>query len=49
MNGMIRILKKFDNESWNDAILRLHDPENIEIINQIFIKDLLMMKYLHHF
>ena len=23
------ILKKFDNESWNDSIIKLHDPKNI--------------------
>ena len=23
------ILKKFDNESWNDSIKKLHDPKNI--------------------
>ena len=23
------ILKKFDNETWNDSIIKLHDPKNI--------------------
>ena len=34
------VLKKFDNESWNNAILKLHDPTNIENYNGNFYKRL---------
>ncbi|MDA9955909.1 ATP-dependent DNA helicase RecG [Candidatus Pelagibacter sp.] len=34
------ILKKFDNESWNDAIIKLHDPNNIENYKSNFYKRL---------
>ena len=34
------ILKKFDNESWNNAIVKLHDPTNIENYKASFYKRL---------
>jgi len=34
------ILKNFDNESWNDAIVKLHDPTNIENYKASFYKRL---------
>merc|ERR1712086_971797 len=34
------ILKKFDNESWNDAIIKLPDPNNIENYKSNFYKRL---------
>jgi ATP-dependent DNA helicase RecG len=34
------ILKKFDNESWNNAIIKLHDPINIENYKASFYKRL---------
>jgi ATP-dependent DNA helicase RecG len=34
------VLKKFDNESWNDAIVKLHDPKNIENYKSHFYKRL---------
>jgi ATP-dependent DNA helicase RecG len=34
------VLKKFDNESWNDAIVKLHDPANIENYKSNFYKRL---------
>ena len=34
------ILKKFNNESWNDAIIKLHDPTNIENYKASFYKRL---------
>ena len=33
-------LKKFNNESWNDAIIKLHDPKNIENYKEKFYKRL---------
>jgi ATP-dependent DNA helicase RecG len=30
MNGMtVKLLKKFDNISWNKAIIELHKPDNV--------------------
>jgi len=43
------ILKIFNNQSWNESIIKLHDPKNIENYKSDFYKDLLMMKYWHHF
>ena len=34
------ILKLFDNESWNDSIIKLHDPKNIENFRSNFYKRL---------
>ena len=34
------ILKKFNNESWNDSIIKLHDPKNIENYKANFYKRL---------
>ena len=34
------ILKKFDNESWNSSIIKLHDPSNIENYKANFYKRL---------
>jgi ATP-dependent DNA helicase RecG len=34
------ILKNFDNESWNDSIVKLHDPENINNYKSSFYKRL---------
>jgi len=34
------VLKKFDNESWNEAIIKLHDPTNIENYKANFYKRL---------
>jgi ATP-dependent DNA helicase RecG len=34
------ILKKFDNESWNNSIIKLHDPTNIENYKASFYKRL---------
>ncbi|MDB9807777.1 DEAD/DEAH box helicase, partial [Candidatus Pelagibacter sp.] len=34
------ILKKFNNESWNEAIVKLHDPKNIENYKSDFYKRL---------
>ena len=34
------VLKKFDNESWNDSIIKLHDPKNIENFKANFYKRL---------
>jgi len=34
------ILKTFNNESWNDAIIKLHDPKNIENYKSSFYKRL---------
>jgi len=34
------ILKNFNNESWNDAIIKLHDPTNIENYKASFYKRL---------
>jgi len=34
------ILKKFNNESWNDAIIKLHDPTNIDNHKASFYKRL---------
>ncbi len=34
------ILKNFDNESWNDAIIKLHDPTNIKNYKASFYKRL---------
>ena len=34
------ILKKFDNQSWNEAIIKLHDPSNIENFKANFYKRL---------
>jgi len=34
------ILKNFDNESWNDAIVKLHNPKNIENYKSNFYKRL---------
>ena len=36
----IDVLKKFDNESWNDAIIKLHEPSNIENYKSNFYKRL---------
>ena len=36
----IEILKKFGNESWNNAIIKLHDPANIENYKANFYKRL---------
>ena len=36
----IDILKEFGNESWNEAIIKLHDPENIENYKSNFYKRL---------
>jgi ATP-dependent DNA helicase RecG len=35
-----RILKKFDNESWNNSIVKLHDPKNINNYKSSFYKRL---------
>ena len=35
-----KILKKFGNESWNNAIIKLHDPKNIENYKACFYKRL---------
>ena len=41
MSGMIReYLKKFDNESWNNSIVKLHDPKNINNYKSSFYKRL---------
>ena len=34
------VLKKFDNESWNNSIIKLHDPNNIENYKANFYKRL---------
>jgi ATP-dependent DNA helicase RecG len=34
------ILKKFDNEGWNDSIIKLHDPKNIGNFRSSFYKRL---------
>ena len=34
------VLEKFDNESWNNAIIKLHDPNNIENYKANFYKRL---------
>ena len=34
------VLKKFDNESWNESIVKLHDPTNIENYKSNFYKRL---------
>jgi len=34
------ILKKFDNESWNNSIIKLHDPKNIDNYRSSFYKRL---------
>jgi len=34
------VLKKFNNESWNDSIIKLHDPTNIENYKANFYKRL---------
>ena len=34
------VLKKFDNESWNNSIIKLHDPTNIENYKANFYKRL---------
>ena len=34
------ILKKFDNESWNSSIIKLHDPKNIDNYKSNFYKRL---------
>ena len=34
------VLKKFNNESWNEAIIKLHDPKNIENYQANFYKRL---------
>ena len=34
------VLKIFDNESWNEAIVKLHDPKNIENYKSAFYKRL---------
>jgi ATP-dependent DNA helicase RecG len=34
------ILKKFDNESWNNSIVKLHDPKNIDNYKSNFYKRL---------
>jgi ATP-dependent DNA helicase RecG len=34
------ILKNFDNESWNDSIVKLHDPKNIDNYKSSFYKRL---------
>ena len=34
------ILKKFDNESWNSSIVKLHDPKNIDNYKSSFYKRL---------
>jgi len=34
------ILKKFDNESWNNSIVKLHDPKNIDNYKSSFYKRL---------
>ena len=34
------VLEKFDNESWNEAIIKLHDPANIENYKATFYKRL---------
>jgi len=34
------VLENFDNESWNDAIVKLHDPNNIENYKASFYKRL---------
>ena len=36
----IDILKKFDNESWNNSIIKLHDPNNIDNYKAKFYKRL---------
>ena len=33
------VLKKFNNESWNNSIIKLHDPSNIENYKANFTKD----------
>ena len=33
-------IKIFDNESWNEAIIKLHDPKNIENYKSAFYKRL---------
>ena len=34
------VLKIFNNESWNEAIIKLHDPKNIENYKSDFYKRL---------
>ena len=34
------VIKKFDNESWNDSIIKLHDPNNIESYKENFYRRL---------
>jgi len=34
------ILKKFENQSWNDSIIKLHDPKNIDNFRSSFYKRL---------
>ena len=36
----LNILKKFDNESWNNSIVKLHDPKNINNYKSSFYKRL---------
>ena len=43
------ILKKFDNQSWNEAIIKLHDPSNIENFKANFYKRLVYDEILASF
>ena len=36
----LNILKKFDNETWNDSIIKLHDPKNIANYKSSFYRRL---------
>ena len=43
------ILKKFNNESWNDSIIKLHDPNNIQNYEAGFYKRLVYDEILAFF
>ena len=43
------VIKKFNNESWNDSILKLHDPKNIGNYNSDFYKRLVFDEILSSF
>ena len=49
MNGILKILKKFNNISWNNSIKKLHKPENIGNLKSNFYQRLALMKYSQHF
>ena len=42
-------LKKFNNESWNNSIIKLHDPKNIAKYKSNFYKRLVYDEILSYF